>query len=138
MQTGNILDISVAQNSVSVIWYPDRSEESVPSVEIPVVKRKSAPKNTIVKDFLIAAVKQTFSIYKPKTIVFTNYALREMKKHHLSESDVKPTVFSGEYVEGKENMISKKYNGYEIAAIVKHERATNTYKVLSAWKGNRR
>ena len=137
MQDGKILDISVEQNKVSVIWHLNTQEKPV-NQEIPLPVQKPVAQSSHVKDFLLATIHQVFTTPKQKKVVFTKSALLKMKGHHLSESDVKHVVLRGAYVEGKENMISKKYNGYEIGCIAKYEKATNTYLVLSAWKRGRR
>ena len=96
-------------------------------------------KQEIIKSLLADTFKQ---IYTPKPkdtkVWFTNSALKKMGECGLSEAKVKDAVLHGEYVEGKDSMISRKYNGYEIGAIAKYNQMTKTYLVLSAWKRDRR
>ncbi len=61
-----------------------------------------------------------------------------MGEYGLSEAKVKDAVLHGEYVIGKDDMISRKYNGFEITVIAKYNQMTKTYMILSAWKRDRR
>ncbi len=92
-------------------------------------------KQEIIKSLLADTFKQ---IYTPKPkdtkVWFTNSALKKMGEYGLSEAKVKDAVLHGGYVEGKDNMISRKYNGYEITVIAKYNQMTKTYMVFSAWK----
>src|SRR5437588_12962336 len=96
-------------------------------------------KQEIIKSLLVDTLKQ---IYTPKPkdtkVWFTKYALKKMGEWGLSEAKVKDAVLHGEYVIGKDSMISRKYNSYEIGVIAKYNQMTKTYMVLSAWKRDRR
>ena len=96
-------------------------------------------KQETIKSLLADTFKQ---IYTPKPkdtkVWFTKSALKKMGEYGLSEAKVKDAVLHGEYVIGKDDMISRKYNGFEITVIAKYNQMTKTYLVLSAWKRDRR
>src|SRR5260370_39232702 len=96
-------------------------------------------KQEIITSLLADTFKQIYTA-KPKDtkVWFTNSALKKMGEYGLSEAKVKDAVLHGEYVAGKKDWISRKYNGYEIGVIAKYNQMTKTYLVLSAWKRNRR
>ena len=138
MQDGKILDICVKENNVTVAWYLPK-EDKTQEKEIPLPQPRIQKKHSVIKNIVIATIKQicTFSQQTPE-IIFTKAALEKMGTWGLSENKVNDAVLHGKYIRGKENMLSKKYNGYEVGVLVKHTKATNTYLVLSAWKRGRR
>jgi hypothetical protein len=95
----------------------------------------NSKKQSIIKEILS-------QIYTPKPkdtkIWFTKSAFKKMGEYGLSEAKVKDAVLHGEYVEGKDNMISRKYNGYSIGVIAQYNQLTKTYMIISAWKRDRR
>ena len=111
-----------------------------PEIVTPQTKvKKTTKKNYIIRELLTIAYKQIVNP-KPKNtkVYITQSALEKMKAYGLSEEKVKDAVLHGEYVQGKDNMISRKYNGYEIGTIAKYNPTTKTYVVLTAWKRERR
>lgn len=138
MQNGKILDIYVKENNVTVVWHLPQ-EEKTQEKEIALPQPRVPKKHSQVKMFIHAAIKQVFSFpQQTPEVIFTKSALEKMGVWGLSENQVKDAVLHGEYVRGKENMLSRKYNGYEIGVIAKHNKSTNTYVVLTAWKRGRR
>ena len=136
MQNGKILDIYVKENNVTVVWHLPQ-EETTQEKAIQLPQPRVSKKHSLVKVFITAVFKQVFSIPpSTPTVVFTKASLEKMGSWGLSENKVTDVVLHGKYV--KENMLSKKYNGYEVGALVKYTKATNTYLVLSAWKRGRR
>lgn len=138
MQDGKILDIYVKENNVTVVWHLPQ-EEKTQEKEIPLPQPRVTKKYSLIKDIAIATVKQ-ITFFSPRTpeVIFTRSAIEKMGSLGLSENKVTDAVLHGNYVRGKDNMISKKYNGYEIGVMAKHNKATNSYLVLSAWKRERR
>jgi hypothetical protein len=142
MKNTTILEIETKENKVEVtIFLHNKNiEETTKEIQIPQTKAKKAiKKNYVIKKLLTVAFKQIYTP-KPKNtkVFFTQSALEKMGAYGLSEAKVEDAVLHGEYVEGKDSMISRKYNGYEIGAIAKYNKVTKTYVVLSAWKRNRR
>ena len=136
MKDGKILDIYVKENNVTVVWHLPQEEKSQEK-EIPLPQVRVQKKHSLIQDFIIATVKQIFDSRPTTTrVIFTKSALRKMETWQLSEEKVTDTVLHGAYI--KENMLSKKYNGYEVGVIATHNKATNTYLVLSVWKRGRR
>ncbi len=75
---------------------------------------------------------------KPKYDVplFTNKALRKMKYLGISEYSVNDVFFHGTVI--KENMMARKYNGYEIGIVYDRDKRTGQYIIFSVWKRSRR
>ena len=138
-----ILEIETKENKIEVTLFLREKNIVTTQEEVtttPQTKAKKATKkNFIIRELLTIAYKQIIHS-KPKNtkVLFTKSALEKMGTYGLSEAKVEDAVLHGEYVEGKDNMISRKYNGYEIGAIAKYTQATKTYVVLSAWKRSRR
>ncbi len=143
-----ILEIETKNNKVEVtIFLRDKNivtmkEEITIKPEIVTSQtkvKKATKKNYIIRELLTIAYKQIINP-KPKNtkVYITLSALEKMREYGLSEEKVKDAVLHGEYVQGKDNMISRKYNGYEIGAIAKYNPTTKTYVVLTAWKRDRR
>jgi hypothetical protein len=138
MQEGKILDIYVKENNVTVVWHLPQ-EEPTQEKQIALTQPQSNKKSSAITEFINATIKQVFSLPPSTTrVVFTKAAIAKMGVWGLSEHSVQDAVLHGEAVRGKDNMISRKYNGYEIGVIAKYNKATNTYLVLSAWKRDRR
>jgi hypothetical protein len=137
-----ILEVEIKNNKIEVIVF-SREKHTVNKIEelkiTQTVVKKKAKKNSVVKELLTIAYKQIVTT-KPKDtkVYITLSALETMKGYGLSEEKVTDAVLHGEYIQGKENMISRKYNGYEVGAIAKYNNVTKTYVVLTAWKRNRR
>jgi hypothetical protein len=72
----------------------------------------------------------------PREIGFTNNALAKMREWHLSEADVKDVFYHGGVVI-KQNMMVKKYNGYEIGLYYFQDKQTGRFIISSAWKRGR-
>jgi len=96
-------------------------------------------------DVFGAQVKQTRSIgysslpsskVDPKDLGFTNNALSKMRQWHLSEADVKDVFYHGGTVV-KQNMMVKKYPGYEIGLYYFQDKQTGRFIISSAWKRGR-
>lgn len=137
-----ILEIETKENKITVtIFLRDKNIEiAKEEIKIPQIKAKKATKKSFVIRELISIALKQIHTPKPKNtkVLFTKSALEKMGTYGLSEKRVEDAVLHGEYVEGKDNMISRKYNGYEIGAIAKYNNVTKTYIVLSAWKRARR
>ena len=138
MQNGKSLDIYVKENNVTVVWHLPQ-EEKTQEKEIPQPQPRVTKKYSLIKDIVTATIKQ-LSFFRPQTtqVIFTKSALEKMGQWGLSERKVKDAVLHGEAVREKQNMISKKYNGYDVGVIAPYTKATNSYLVLSAWKRGRR
>jgi hypothetical protein len=72
----------------------------------------------------------------PRELGFTNNALKKMSKWHLSEADVKDVFYHGGVVI-KQNMMVKKYSGYEIGLYYFQDKQTGRFIISSAWKRDR-
>ncbi len=72
----------------------------------------------------------------PRELGFTNNAIAKMSQWHLSEADVKDVFYHGGTV-AKQNMMVKKYNGYEIGLYYFQDKQTGRFIISSAWKRNR-
>lgn len=72
----------------------------------------------------------------PRELGFTNNALSKMRQWHLLESDVKD-VFYHVGVVVKQNMMVKKYSGYEIGLYYFQDKQTGRFIISSAWKRGR-
>src|SRR6266550_1104179 len=128
MKNTTILEIETKENKVTVtVFLHDRNiEEAKKEIQIPQTKvKKATKKNYIIRELLTIAFKQIHTP-KPKDtkVLFTRSALEKMGTYGLSEEKVEDAVLHGEYVEGKDSMISRKYNGYEIGAIAKYNKVT--------------
>jgi hypothetical protein len=69
-------------------------------------------------------------------IVFTRKAIERMKDRGLTEADAIDVVLHGWVL--KENMLVRKYNGFEIGVVYGKDRRTGQTIVFSAWKRERR
>lgn len=69
----------------------------------------------------------------PRELGFTNNALKKMSQWHLSEADVKDVFYHGSVVM-KQNMMVKKYSGYEIGLYFFRDKQTGQFVISSAWK----
>ena len=96
-------------------------------------------KQEIITSLLADTFKQIYTP-KPKNtkVWFTNSALKKMEEWGLSEAKVKDAVLHGEYVIGKDDMISRKYNGYEIGIYFFIAPDTGQTVISSIWKKPRR
>ncbi len=72
----------------------------------------------------------------PRELGFTNNALKKMGQWHLSEADVKDVFYHGGVVV-KQNMMVKKYSGYEIGLYFFQDKQTGQFIISSAWKRGR-
>ena len=72
----------------------------------------------------------------PRELGFTSNALEKMGQWHLSEADVKDVFFHGGVVV-KQNMMVKKYSGYEIGLYFFRDKQTGQFIISSAWKRGR-
>jgi hypothetical protein len=72
----------------------------------------------------------------PRELGFTNNALSKMSQWHLSEADVKDVFYHGGVIV-KQNMMVKKYNGYEIGLYYFQDKQTGQFIISSAWKRGR-
>jgi hypothetical protein len=72
----------------------------------------------------------------PRELGFTNNALKKMADWHLSEADVKDVFYHGGVVV-KQNMMVKKYNGYEIGLYYFQDKQTGQFIISTAWKRGR-
>lgn len=72
----------------------------------------------------------------PRELGFTNNALKKMSQWHLSETDVKDVFYHGGVVV-KQNMMVKKYNGYEIGLYFFQDKQTSQFVISSVWKRGR-
>src|SRR5437588_12846833 len=107
-----ILEIETKENKIEVtlFLYEKNREETTKEIHIPQTKAKKATKkNFIIRELLTIAYKQIIHP-KPKNtkVLFTKSALEKMGTYGLSEAKVEDAVLHGEYVEGKDNMISRK------------------------------
>ncbi len=67
---------------------------------------------------------------------FTNNALKKMGQWHVSEVDVQDVFYHGGVIV-KQNMMVKKYNGYEIGLYYFQDKQTGQFIISSAWKRGR-
>ena len=67
---------------------------------------------------------------------FTRKCIQQMKDWHLSETDVADVFQHGELT--NENMLIRKYNGYEIGMYYFRDKKTGSYIVSAVWKRERR
>jgi hypothetical protein len=67
---------------------------------------------------------------------FTHKCLQQMKDAQLSEKDIADVFQHGELT--NENMLIRKYNGYEIGMYYFRDKKTGNYIVSSVWKRERR
>ncbi len=72
----------------------------------------------------------------PRELGFTNNALKKMSQWNLSEADVKDVFFHGGVVI-KQNMMVKKYSGYEIGLYFFRDKQTGQFVISSVWKRGR-
>jgi hypothetical protein len=72
----------------------------------------------------------------PRELGFTNNALNKMSQWHLSEADVKDVFYHGGVVV-KQNMMVKKYSGYEIGLYFFQDKQTGQFVISSVWKRDR-
>ena|SRR2546421_3005705 len=72
----------------------------------------------------------------PRELGFTNNTLKKMAEWHLSEADVKDVFYHGGVVV-KQQMMVKKYNGYEIGLYYFQDKQTGRFIISSAWKRGR-
>src|SRR5437588_3064635 len=72
----------------------------------------------------------------PRELGFTNNALKKMAEWHLSEADVKDVFYHGG-VNVNQNMMVKKYNGYEIGLYFFQDKQTGQFVISSVWKRGR-
>ena len=72
----------------------------------------------------------------PRELGFTNNALKKMAEWHLSEADVKDVFYHGGVIV-KQQMMVKKYNGYEIGLYFFQDKQTGQFIISSAWKRGR-
>lgn len=68
--------------------------------------------------------------------LFTKNALYKMSYYNLSEKQVLDVLYKGSLVQ--EDMLIRKYNGYEIGLIYGRDRSTGRHIIFSAWKRGRR
>jgi hypothetical protein len=71
-----------------------------------------------------------------KEIGFTNNAIAKMREWHLSEADVKDVFYHGGVIV-KQNIMVKKYNGYEIGLYYFQDKQTGRCIISSVWKRGR-
>lgn len=67
---------------------------------------------------------------------FTRKCLQRMKDAQLSEKDIADVFQHGELT--SENMLIRKYNGYEIGMYYFRDKKTGNYIVTAVWKRERR
>jgi len=72
----------------------------------------------------------------PRELGFTNNALKKMADWHLSEADVKDVFYHGGVIV-KQQMMVKKYNGYEIGLYYFQDKQTGRFIISSGWKRGR-
>jgi hypothetical protein len=72
----------------------------------------------------------------PRELGFTNNAIAKMREWHVSEADVKDVFYHGGVVV-KQNMMVKKYNGYEIGLYYFQDKQTERCIISSVWKRGR-
>ncbi len=72
----------------------------------------------------------------PRELGFTNNALKKMAQWHLSEADVKDVFYHGGVIV-KQQMMVKKYNGYEIGLYFFQDKQTGQFVISSVWKRGR-
>lgn len=98
-------------------------------------EKKVTKSNHVIRELLAIAYKQIVNP-KPKNakVYITMSAIDNMSIYGISREKVTDTVLHGHYIQGKDNRIVRKYNGYVIGTIAKYNSTTNTYIVLTAWK----
>ncbi len=69
-------------------------------------------------------------------LTFTNKCLQQMRDWNLSEADVTDVFEHGQL--RNENMLVRKYNGYEISMYYFRDKKTGNYIVTAVWKRERR
>ncbi len=67
---------------------------------------------------------------------FTRKCMQQMKDWHLSEADVADVFQHGDIT--NENMMTRKYNGYEIGMSYFRDKQTGNSIATSVWKRERR
>lgn len=67
---------------------------------------------------------------------FTKKCIRQMSEWSLSEADITDVFRHGEQT--AENMLVRKYNGYEIGMYYFRDKKTGNYIVSAVWKRDRR
>ncbi len=67
---------------------------------------------------------------------FTRKCVQQMKDWHLSEADVADVFQHGEIT--NENVMTRKYNGYEIGMYYFRDKKTGNSIVSAVWKRDRR
>ena len=72
---------------------------------------------------------------KPR-LSFTKKCIQKMKDEQLTETDVADVFQHGEIT--SENMMVRKYNGYEIGMYYFRDAKTGNYIVSAVWKRDRR
>ena len=72
----------------------------------------------------------------PKDLGFTNNAIAKMGQWHVSETDVKDVFYHGGVIV-KQNMMVKKYDGYEIGLYYFQDKQTGRFIISSVWKRGR-
>ncbi len=70
------------------------------------------------------------------SLSFTRKCIRQMKDWSLSEADITDVFRHGEQT--AENMLVRKYNGYEIGMYYFWDKKTGNYIVSAVWKRDRR
>lgn len=81
--------------------------------------------------WLKAIADQVFMSWKPK-LVITQKARKSMAAWHLNDKDVTDVFYRGEEV--KEQMIVRRYNGYEYGLFYFKDRKTGNAIVTSVWR----
>jgi hypothetical protein len=72
----------------------------------------------------------------PHELGFTKNARMKMQEWSLSEADIKDVFYHGGTII-KQNMVVKKYNGYEIGLYYFQDKQTGRCIISSAWKQDR-
>jgi hypothetical protein len=88
------------------------------------------------KKIISTAVSQlTFSSPKPQGISFTTNFQKKAHEWSLSEKDALDVYYHGE--ERKPNMLTRKYNGYELGIYYGRNKLTGQVYISTIWKRQR-
>ena len=73
----------------------------------------------------------------PNTLQFTKNFYLRAKQYGLSEADAADVYYHGSLAKGKQNMMTKEYNGYSIGIYYFLDKRTGQPVISSIWKQNK-